>query len=487
MNNTETGKSTHPQGKGHPASLSVGDLFDIVDRRIHTAIKEAVDKAIPSPQEQLHVHEAERGTLCAILLDNSKYEAAELDGLRWEDFHHPAHAAIFQAMQQLHSAHQPIDSVTLTEQLTRNNKLQTAGGHSMLTKLQALLPTTAHSSAHTRLIQDKALLRRLLKVLQEGAQRVLNPKDDARNVIDQTEQAIFSIRREFTSKDIVHVGTPSEQAMQRYKALNDNKTPITGVPSGFSALDQFTRGLQQGALLVIAARPSMGKTAFALNIVSFVATKRNKPVVFFSLEMSTNELTDRLISSDSRVDLSNLHCGDTLKNNYSALKESVDKLKRSPLYIDETSCMSISQLRSKARHMVQRYGAQLIVVDYLQLMNSDTSYDNKATEVGEISRGLKSLARELKVPIIALSQLNRSVESRVDKRPMMSDLRESGAIEQDADVVVLLYREEYYLRDRTPEALQNLAEVIVAKNRNGPTSSFKLRFTRNIAKFDNLA
>ncbi|MEM7589373.1 MAG: replicative DNA helicase [Myxococcota bacterium] len=487
MNNTKTDELTNQQDENHANSLSVGDLLDAADQRVHVAIKETVDQIIPSPKEQLHIHEAERGILCAILFDNSSYEKAVLDGLRYEDFHHPAHGAVFQAMQQLHDAHQPIDLITLTEQLTRNNKLQAVGGRSMLTKLQTLLPATTHSSAYTKLIQDRALLRRLLGVLQEGAQRVLNPKGNAKEIIDQIEQAIFSIRRASTSKDVVHIGMPAEQAIERYKALNNSKTPITGTPSGFWALDQLTRGLQPGALLVVAARPSMGKTAFALNTASHVATKQNKPVIFFSLEMSTNELTDRLISSDARVNLTNLHRDNTLKNHYSTLRESVDKLKKSPMYIDETGYMSLSELRSKARHMTQRHQVELIVVDYLQLINSDTSYNNKATEVGEISRGLKSLARELKVPIIALSQLNRSVESRTDKRPMMSDLRESGAIEQDADVVILLYREEYYLQDRTPEALQNIAEIIVAKNRNGPTNTFRLHFDRNIVRFNSLA
>ncbi|MEM7494990.1 MAG: replicative DNA helicase [Myxococcota bacterium] len=468
-------------------TVRLGDAIEIVKQQTRELLQEAVAKALPSPKDHLHAHEAERGVLCAILLDGDKYEEAILEGLRDRDFHHPAHAIIFHAMGRLHHRHQPIDFVTLTEQLTRDGKLDAAGGPNLLAQLESLLPTTAHAGAYVKLVRDKAVLRQLIDASRQIVRRAFQPDGEIDDVIDRAEASILSIRRESAHQSAVRVGQVTAQALERYGDLYHNKTSVTGVPSGFSDFDRLTHGLQSTELVVVAARPSMGKTAFTLNIAAHAAVRHNKPVAFFSMEMSVDRVVDRLISAESRVNLSDLNTGRIRKKEYEALSASAEKLDESPLYIDGTASLSVCSLRSKARCLVQRYNVGLIIVDYLQLMRGTSTYDNKATEVGEISKGLKTLAKELQIPVIALSQLNRGVESRTDKRPMMSDLRESGAIEQDADVVALLYREEYYLRDRTPQELEGIAEVIIAKNRNGPTGSFKLRFASGITRFDNLA
>ncbi|MEM7588922.1 MAG: replicative DNA helicase [Myxococcota bacterium] len=473
--------------EGSLPTVAVGELLDEAGQRAREALQEAAAKALPSPKGRLHSHEAERGVLCAILLDSDQYEEAVLQGLMAQDFHHPAHAVIFEGMTQLYQAHQPIDVVTLTQQLTDQGKLDAVGGQGVLGQLESLLPTTAHAPAYVKLVQDKAILRKLVRAASDIVRWSFRPDKDAMLVIDQAEQAILSIRRETASKGILHIHDLAVQALLRYEKLHKKEAAVEGISSGFVDLDRLTCGFQKGELTVIAARPSMGKTAFTLNIAAHVAMHKKLPVAFFSLEMGGDQLMHRLMGAEARLDLSNLRRGYIRAEEYAKLAVAADKLGEASMYIDETASLSIAQLRSKARHVVQRYGVQLLIVDYLQLMSSNTNYDNKATEVGEISKGLKTLARELQIAVVALSQLNRSVESRTDKRPMMSDLRESGAIEQDADVIAFLYREEYYLRDKTPQPLMGIAEVIVGKNRNGPTGVLKLRFASNITRFDNLA
>ena len=468
-------------------TVFVDEVLEAAEQQTRDLLQEAAAKALPFPKDHLHAHDAERGVLCAILLDSDKYEEALLDGLRDKDFHHPAHAIIFHAMGRLHHRQQPIDFVTLTDQLKRDGKDEAAGGPNLLCQLESLLPTTAHAGAYSKLVQDKSLLRQLFHVSRQIVQWTFCPGTDAADIIDRAEASVLSIRRESGHQGVVRVNQMTAQALKRYGDLYHNKTSVTGVPSGFSDLDRLTRGLQPGELVVVAARPSMGKTAFTLNIAANVAVKHNKPVAFFSLEMGAPQIVDRLISAESRVNLADLNTGHIRKKDYETLATAAEKLDESPLYIDGTAALSIAGLRSKARYLVHKHNVELIILDYLQLMRSALTYDNKATEVGEISKGLKTLAQELQIPVIALSQLNRGVESRTDKRPMMSDLRESGAIEQDADIVALLYREEYYLRDRTPKELEGISEIIIAKNRNGPTGFFKLRFSSGITRFDNLA
>ncbi|MEM7494829.1 MAG: replicative DNA helicase [Myxococcota bacterium] len=476
-----------PEHNSSAGTVPVGEVLKTVDHHLQEVLQKAADAALRAPKDHLHAHDAERGVLCAILLDGDKYEEAVLEGLQPQDFHHPAHTVIFQAMGRLHQNHQPIDFVTLTEQLTRDGKLDAAGGTALIGQLEALLPTTEHASAYIKLVQDKALLRQLVDVSRQTVQWAFRPGGDADSVIDRAERSILSIRRESARKGITHVHELAVQAMKHYELLHKGKKPVIGISSGFLDFDQLTCGLQPGELVVIAARPSMGKTAFTLNVAAHVAAQQKIPTAFFSLEMSGEQLFHRLIGAQAKLDLGHLRRGHIRQDEYAKLAATAATLDKTALYIDETPALSIAALRSKARYLVQHNSVQLLIVDYLQLMHSTTSYDNKATEVGEISKGLKTLARELKIPVIALSQLNRSVESRTDKRPMMSDLRESGAIEQDADVIAFLYREEYYLRDRTPDALLGIAEVIIAKNRNGPTGAFKLRFASNITLFENLA
>jgi replicative DNA helicase len=282
------------------------------------------------------------------------------------------------------------------------------------------------------------------------------------------------------------MGELVQRAISQLEKAYENKNSITGVPSGFTDFDSKTCGLQPGELIIIAARPSMGKTALTLNIASYVAVRKNIPVAVFSLEMGAEQLVQRLLGAQAGIDLSRIRKGQIKSTEWTDMARAAGELSEAPVYIDETPGLSIAELRTKARRMHHEHGIQLLIIDYLQLMSGPPGYENKATEVGEISKGLKSLARELSIPVIALSQLNRGVESRTDKRPMMSDLRESGAIEQDADLIAFLYREEYYLKDKTPEDKIGVAELIIGKHRNGPTGTLELQFKSELTRFENL-
>ncbi len=433
-----------------------------------------------------HALDAERGTLCSILIDPEAMETVSLEGLRPDDFYHPSHSIVFAAMLSLQQQHQPINTVTVTDELVVTQKLDLIGGSAFVAQLETLFPTSAHVAAYAKLVKDKSTLRKLIS----AATKVVNSsyRQDRRvvDVIDEAERVILQIRDETSQKGMLSIQELVTVALQRLELMYNNKTNLVGLSSGFADFDRLTSGLQPGELIIVAARPSMGKTAFTLNIAAHVAMHTKTPVAFFSLEMGAEQLVHRLIGSEARIDLSNLRRGMVQRNEFAQLVAAAGHLGEAPLYIDETPALSIAEMRNKCRRMALRHDVKLVIVDYLQLMTGPDGYDNKATEVAEISKGLKSIARELKVPVIALSQLNRGVESRTDKRPMMSDLRESGAIEQDADLIAFLYREEYYLRDKTPEDKLGIAEVIVAKNRNGPTGQFDLRFFNNITRFVDL-
>lgn len=430
--------------------------------------------------------ESERGVLCSMLIDSESIKSAIEEGLRVEDFYHPANAVVFGAMLSLHEHHQPINTVTLMEELIHLQKLDQIGGAGFIASLEAMLPTSAHMGAYLKIIKDKSMLRKLIVAATRVVESSFKQERNVELALDEAERVILQIRDESAQKGMLSIQHLVSLALKRLETLSMNKTSLVGLSSGFRDLDHLTSGLQEGELIVIAARPSMGKTAFTLNIASHVAMKTKSAVAFFSLEMGAEQLVHRLIGAEARMDLSELRRGTVPKNEYSDLIAAAGDLGQSPLYIDETPSLSIAEMRNKCRRMVKRHDVKLVIVDYLQLMTGPEGYDNKATEVAEISKGLKSIARELKIPVIALSQLNRGVESRTDKRPMMSDLRESGAIEQDADVIAFLYREEYYLRDKTPDDKKGIAEVIIAKNRNGPTGQFELRFFNHITRFTDL-
>lgn len=430
--------------------------------------------------------DAEKGILCSILIDPDAMEAVRGETLTVKDFHHPHHATIFQSMLELYEKNEPIDVVTVANNLMINGQLETVGVNT-LSMIEEFLPTSAAVMSYVRLVKGKSALRRLISAAKSITEAAYAQNIEVNEVIDQAEQSILSIRESTAKKGILSLKELSSLAVQRYAELIENKNPVTGVPSGFFDLDKNTAGFQPGELIIIAARPSMGKTAFTLNIAAHVGLKENQPVAFFSLEMGAEQLFSRLIGSYAEIDLSKLRSGAIKAEDYNKLTQAAGCLAEAPMYIDETPSLSIGDLRNKARRLVHQYGIKILMVDYLQLMSAPHKFESKAVEVGEISKGLKGIARELNIPVIALSQLNRGVESRTDKRPMMSDLRESGAIEQDADVIAFLYREEYYLRDKTPEDKKNIAELIIGKNRNGPTQSVELRFDNMYTKFSNLA
>jgi replicative DNA helicase len=447
----------------------------------YTSLDEVLGKHRP-PQS----FDAEKGILCSILIDPEAMETVRGEALLAKDFHHPHHQSIYEAMLALYEKNEPIDTVTVANYLMVNGKLEQIGAHT-LSVIEEFLPTSAAVASYVRLVKGKSALRRLINAAKIITEKAYAQTQDVNEVIDEAEQTILSIRESTAKRGIISLKELSHLAVEKYLALIENKNPVTGIGSGFHDLDKLTAGFQPGELIVIAARPSMGKTAFTLNIATHVGIEEKKPVAFFSLEMGAEQLFNRLIGAYAEIDLGRLRSGFIEAQDYNRITQAAGHLAEAPMYIDETASLSIGDLRNKARRLVHQYGVKILIVDYLQLMSASTRFESKVVEVGEISKGLKGIARELSIPVIALSQLNRGVESRTDKRPMMSDLRESGAIEQDADVIAFLYREEYYLRDKTPEDLKNMAELIIGKNRNGPTGRVLLRFDNIYTKFSNVS
>ena len=437
-------------------------------------------------QTNPHSLDAERGVICGLLIDAEAFEYVSIEGLKAEDFYHPSHTIIFSAMEQLRSDFEPINTITLTDKLITMQKLKSIGGISKIAQLETIFSTSAHVGAYCRIIIEKSILRRLISTATNIIKLAHSQKKKADEVIDNAEQKILAIRDKSAQKGISSIKDLTKQAMIRFFEMKNNKSLTTGISSGFKDLDNLINGFQPGELIIIAGRPSMGKTAFTLNVAAHVAMTEQLAVAFFSLEMGSEQLIQRLVGSEAHINLSNLRRGQIKNSESSKLTAAYGRLADSDMYIDESPRLNVSTLRNKCRRLIHNHNAKIIIIDYLQLMTATTLYDNKATEIGEISKGLKAIAREFNVPVIALSQLNRGVESRIDKRPMISDLRDSGAIEQDADVIAFLYREEYYLRDKTPENKLGLAEIIIAKNRNGPTGSIKLKFFNNITRFMDL-
>ncbi|USN51924.1 MAG: replicative DNA helicase [Myxococcales bacterium] len=430
--------------------------------------------------------DAEKGILCSILIDPDAMELVRGESLTAKDFHHPHHQSIYEAMLALYEKNEPIDTVTVANYLMVHGQLENIGAHT-LSVIEEFLPTAAAVQSYVRLVKGKSALRRLISAAKTITEKAYAQTQEVSEVLDEAEQTIMSIRESTAKKGIISLKDLSKIAVEKYMALIENKNAITGVPSGFYDLDKLTAGFHPGELVIIAARPSMGKTAFVLNVASHISIEDKRPVAFFSLEMGAEQLFSRLIGAYAEIDLSQLRSGFIKAQDYNRLTQAAGHLAEAPMFIDETASLSIGDLRNKARRLVHQHGVRMIIIDYLQLMTAPNRFESKAVEVGEISKGLKSIARELSIPVIALSQLNRGVESRVDKRPMMSDLRESGAIEQDADVIAFLYREEYYLRDKTPEDQKNVAQLIIGKNRNGPTGQVSLRFDNKYTKFSNLS
>ncbi|CAN7310927.1 replicative DNA helicase [Rhizobacter sp. LjRoot28] len=437
-----------------------------------------------------HSVEAEQAVLAGLLLDNSAWDRAG-DLLKDTDFYRAEHRLIYGALGGLMNAGKPADVITVFEHLQMQGKAEECGGLVYLNALAQSVPSAANLRRYAEIVRERSVLRKLVATSDEIATAALNPQGrNVSEILDEAESKIFKIGEEgsrsregFLSMDQLVV-----QLIDRVNELHENGAEdVTGVRTGFYDLDRMTSGLQPGDLIILAARPSMGKTAFALNIGEYVAVNEGLPVVVFSMEMGAAQLALRMVGSLGRIDQGHLRTGALRDDEWGRLSEAVEKLGKVSMFIDEGSALSPSELRARARRQARQCGQLgLIVIDYLQLMSgSGGNEENRATVIGEISRGLKSLAKELKCPVIALSQLNRSVETRTDKRPMMSDLRESGAIEQDADVIMFIYRDDYYNRETSKEP--GVAEIIIAKQRNGPVGTCKLAFLKPLTKFDNLA
>ena len=429
--------------------------------------------------------EAEQSVLGTILLsDHSLSTVVEV--LTAEDFYRDNHKLIFEVMLQLFEKNEPQDIITISNLLKDQNQLEDAGGISYLATLTSIVPVTANLLYYAKIIRQKAVLRNLITVNTEIASRCYEEQGEIDTLVDEAEQAIFEIARSKSNQSFTPMRQIIPGAFESVEQLAERKELITGVPTGFTELDKMTAGLQPSDLIILAGRPSMGKTAFAMNIAQHAAIRDNIGVAVFSLEMSKEQLAMRLLCSVGHVDSQRVRTGRLQDEDWPKLTRAVGYLEQSPMFIDDTPAISVLEMRAKVRRLSSQHKLGLIVVDYLQLMRGRNATENRTQEISEISRSLKAMAKELNVPVIALSQLNRSLESRTDKRPMMSDLRESGAIEQDADVICFIYRDEVYNKAED-NPLKGISEIIIGKQRNGPTGTVKLTFVKEFTMFENLA
>lgn len=425
--------------------------------------------------------EAEQAVLGAIILEGESITKA-IEILSPEDFYRESHRKIYNAMLELFNKNEPIDLITLTEHLKNKGEIEEIGGLSYLSNLVTAVPTAANIRYHAKLVREKALLRSVIRACTEIVTKVYEEPEDAEEMLDYAEKLIFEISEKRTNTNFFQMKDVVKHTFKMIESMYERKAAVTGIPSGFKDLDELTSGFQPGDLIIIGGRPGMGKTAFSLNIAQHVGVELGEPVAFFSLEMSKEQIAIRLLSSLAMVNASALRKGFISKRDWERLTESAVKLSEAPIYIDDSSQMSVLEIRAKARRLKMEKGRlSLIVIDYLQLMRSRATYDRREQEISEISRSLKAMAKELKVPVIALSQLNRSVEKTTDRRPTLANLRESGAIEQDADVIIFLYRDEVY--NKKNPANKGKAEVIVAKQRNGPTDIVNLTFLSEYTRF----
>lgn len=435
-----------------------------------------------------HSIEAESCVLGGLLLDNSAWDRIS-DVISEGDFYKFEHRLIYASLKELISVNRPADVITVFEALQGVGKSDAVGGLGGLNSLAQYVPSAANIRRYAEIVRERAILRKLVLASDEIANEAFNTKGKpVSQILEEAEQKIFKIGEEGARlrQGFQLMDKLISELLGRVEEMSQNPNDITGVPSGFRDFDEMTSGLQPGDLIVLAARPSMGKTALAINIAEHVAVTELLPVAVFSMEMGASQLAIRLVGSIGRIDQGHLRTGRLSDDEWPRLTQAVERLQSVSLFIDETPGLSPSELRANAKKLSRQCGKLgLIVVDYLQLMSTGSSDgDNRATELGEISRGLKMLAKELQCPIIALSQLNRGVETRTDKRPMMSDLRESGAIEQDADVIMFIYRDDYYFKDSKEPGV---AEIIIGKQRNGPTGTVKLTFLKPLTKFETMA
>jgi len=425
--------------------------------------------------------EAEEALLGAMLL--SKEAIAEaLEITRASDFYKPAHAEIFQAIIELYQRGEPVDTVTVADELKRKDLSDFTGGIGALMELQSNTPSIGSAAYYAKIVEEHAILRRLIQIANEIAEMGYSLPSDVAEVLDKAESLVFGVAERRSKDTAKRIYDLLSEAMDELEALIERGTSLIGVPTGFRGLDELLAGLQKSNLIIVGARPSMGKTSFALGIALNVAVQEHKPVLIFSLEMSHMEITQRLLASYAKVDANRLRTGKLTNSEWQKISAAISPLGEAPIYIDDNPMVSVMDIRAKARRLFSKeQGLGLVIVDYLQLMTGREKAENRQVEVAEISRGLKILARELGVPVMALSQLSRSLEQRADKQPVLADLRESGSLEQDADVVMFIYREDFYDKASTEKGT---ADIIVAKHRNGPTGKVKLIFREQYTRFD---
>ncbi len=427
--------------------------------------------------------EAEQSVLGAMLID-AEAIGTVLEALDHSCFYEETHRIIYSAIMELYNNRKNVDLITLSDYLKSEGLLEKVGGVSYITRLIDFVPTAANVEHYSVIVKEKSVQRRLIKNATEIVNASFEPGVDVDELVDSAERLIFEIATARQKQKSVHIKEVIKSTIETIDKLYQRKEYITGIPTGFFEFDRMTSGLQRSDLIIIAGRPSMGKSALAASMAEYAAIEKKIPIAFFSLEMSKEQLVQRMLCSHARVDAHKVRSGFLSPSDWPMLTAAAGKLSSSPILIDDTPAISVLELRAKARRLKSSYDIQLIILDYLQLMRGPQKIESRQQEISEISRSLKALARELNVPIIAISQLSRAVESRQDHRPQLSDLRESGAIEQDADLVVLLMREEYYM---PTEENKGIADCIIAKQRNGPVGTVKLVFRKEYVRFENLA
>ena len=451
-------------------------------RTVMTAVATAVQQA-PVPPQNL---DAEESVLGAMMLSPGAIaavsEVLDADG---REFYRESNAKIYRAALSLYGRGEPVDAITLADDLDERGELESIGGKARVHELAALVPASANARHYAQIIRETATLRGLIQAGGEISRLGWERDGEAVELVDRAEQIVFNLSQQRATSEFSHIEELLKESFERITALYESGADVTGTPTGFRDIDRITSGFQPGNLIVVAARPSMGKSALGLCIAANVAVRHGIPVALFTLEMSKSEVTQRFMCSEAKIESQRVRNGKLAADDWPRLTAACDKLAKAPIYVDDTGSVSMMEIRSKARRLKSKHtGLGLILVDYLQLMTSGTTAENRVQEVSQISRNLKVLARDLDVPIVAMSQLSRAVEQRHDKRPILSDLRESGSIEQDADIVCFIYRDDYYNEESDQ---QGIAEVIVAKHRNGPTDTVRLSFLKRYAKFADLA
>jgi replicative DNA helicase len=440
-------------------------------------------KEVPAGKIPPQNLDAEMSLLGAVLIDEETL-ADISEHVKQHDFYDKRHGLIYDAMMRLYEKHKPVDLLTLTEELKKKNDIETIGGSAYLTELTNYVPTAAHAEAYAELVQQKAIRRRLIKASAEISEMGFDEETSTEQLLEAAEAELFSVIDQSLKQDLVSIESILTESFDRMEELHRNKGQLRGIRTGYRDLDNMTAGLQRSDLIILAARPAMGKTTLVTNLAYNVATIAKQPVLFFSLEMSKEQLVDRMLADASGVDSWNIRTGNLSDDDFSKLSDAMGEMAEAPIFIDDTPGVSVLEMRTKARRAAHEQPLGLIIIDYLQLMQgSGRDNGNRVQEVSEISRGLKLLARELNVPVIALSQLSRSVESRSPQIPQLSDLRESGSIEQDADIVMFIYREEYYNPDTDRK---QITDLIIAKHRNGPTGKIELFFHPERLRFMSL-